>query len=156
MKKQHFILLALALASASGVEAQEASRSGYFLDGYSFRHELNPAFANDHNYISIPALGNTDLGLNSNVGVSTFLYKLPDGRLTTFMSPTVSGDDFLSKISNNNRLTTNFNMTILSAGFKAFGGFNTLSLSARTDVGVNIPRGMLEFMKLGQQGASST
>ncbi|MDE6100777.1 MAG: hypothetical protein K2G01_07000 [Paramuribaculum sp.] len=156
MKKQHIILLALALASATGVEAQEASRSGYFLDGYSFRHQLNPAFANDHNYISVPALGNTGLGLSSNVGVNTFLYKLPDGRLTTFMSSTVSGDEFLSKIHDNNSLSANVNLTILSAGFKAFGGFNTISLSARTDIGANIPRGLLEFMKLGQQGTSST
>lgn len=156
MKQKNIILLVLALASATGVEAQEATRSGYFLDGYSFRHELNPAFGNDHNYVSIPILGNMNLGTRANIGVKTFLYKLPDGRLTTFMSPNVSGDEFLSRIHNNNHLIGDINMTLLSGGFKAFGGFNTISLSARTDIGANIPRGMLEFMKLGQQGSSST
>lgn len=144
------------LSAAQCVQAQEASRSGYFMDGYSFRHELNPAFANDHNYVSIPALGNVNASLNGNVGVKTFLYKLPSGQLTTFMSPTVGNEEFLSSIKDNNKLSANLKLTLLSAGFRAFGGFNTVSISARTDVGVNLPRGLFEFMKLGQQGESST
>lgn len=154
-KSKIFLLGVAAMACATVASAQEASRSGYFLDGYSFRHEMNPAFGNDHNYISIPALGNMGLDLSSNVGVNTFLYKLPSGQLTTFMSPTVSGDEFLSKLNDNNRLNTNLNLTLLSAGFRGFGGFNTISLSVRNENGINLPRGLFEFMKLGQQGESS-
>ncbi|MCM1401243.1 MAG: DUF5723 family protein [Bacteroides sp.] len=154
--KKLYIASALAIAATFGAQAQEASRSGYFMDGYSFRHELNPAFSNDHNFISIPALGNLNVGLSSNVGVNTFLYKLPDGRLTTFMSPTVGNDEFLSKLSDNNKINTNLNLTLLSAGFKAFGGFNTITISARNQNGINLPRGLFEFMKLGQQGESSS
>lgn len=54
--------------------AQEALRSAYFLEGYNYRHELNPAFAPERNYVSFPVLGNLSLGFNSNVGLSTFLY----------------------------------------------------------------------------------
>lgn len=150
------LIITAIIASTQVAQAQEASRSGYFMDGYSFRHELNPAFANDHNYISIPALGNVNASLNGNVGVNTFLYKLPSGQLTTFMSPTVGNDEFLSSIKDNNKIASDMNLTILSAGFKAFGGFNTIGISARTDIGVNLPRGLFEFMKLGQQGESST
>ena len=157
MKNLHkSLVIAALLGAAQCVQAQEASRSGYFMDGYSFRHELNPAFANDHNYISIPALGSVNASLNGNVGVNTFLYKLPSGQLTTFMSPTVGNDEFLSSIKDNNKVSGNVKLTLLSAGFRAFGGFNTISLSARTDVGVNLPRGLFEFMKLGQQVESST
>lgn len=156
MKKLHSILFAAAFAGTLLANAQEATRSAYFMDGYSFRHELNPAFDNDHNYISVPALGNLNAGLSSNVGVKTFLYKLPDGQLTTFMSPTVGNDEFLSKLSDNNRINTNLNLTLLSAGFKAFGGFNTVSISARNENGISLPRGLFEFMKLGQQGQSSS
>lgn len=156
MNKLHIFLLSLALTFVINVSAQEASRSGYFLNGYSFRHELNPAFDNDHNYISIPALGNINVGTASNVGVNTFLYKLPDGQLTTFMNPSVSSDDFISKLSNNNKITSNLNLTVLSAGFRGFGGFNTITLSTRTDIGANLPKGLFEFMKLGQQGTSSS
>ena len=53
--------------------AQEASRSGYFLEGYNFRHQLNPAFAPENNYVAIPVLGNLGVGLSSNVGVNTFI-----------------------------------------------------------------------------------
>lgn len=156
MKKLQILFIGLSLSSVVGASAQEATRSGYFLDGYSYRHELNPAFGNDHNYISIPALGNLDAGTSANVGVKTFLYKLPNGQLTTFMSPTVGNDEFLSKLSDHNKINANVNLTILSAGFRGFGGFNTISLSARTDVGVNLPKGLFEFMKIGQQGESST
>lgn len=67
------------MCAALPAAAQEAPRSAYFLDGYSFRHELNPAFSGERNYISIPALGNLDLGVFSNVGVNTFLYKTEPG-----------------------------------------------------------------------------
>lgn len=156
MNKLHIFLLSLALTFVINVSAQEASRSGYFLNGYSFRHELNPAFDNDYNYISIPALGNINVGTASNVGVNTFMYKLPNGQLTTFMNPSVSSDDFISKLSNNNRITSNLNLTVLSAGFRGFGGFNTITLSTRADIGANLPKGLFEFMKLGQQGTSSS
>lgn len=156
MKKLQIFLIGLSLSSVLGVSAQETARSGYFLDGYSFRHELNPAFGNDHNYISMPALGNINVGTAANVGVETFLYKLPNGNLTTFMSPTVGNDEFLSKLSDDNKITSNVNVTFLSAGFRGFGGFNTITLSTRADVGMNLPKGFFEFMKLGQQGSGSS
>ena len=156
MKTNHILTAALLLAATATASAQDASRSGYFMDGYSFRHELNSAFSGENNYISIPALGNINAGLTSNVGVNTFLYKLPNGKLTTFMSSTVDANQFLNKLQNDNRITSDLNVTILSTGFKAFKGYNTISISARTDVGVSIPKGLFEFMKLGQQGASST
>ena len=49
---------AVAAGALLGVNAQEANRSGYFLDGYTFRHAINPAFAPERNYVSIPVLGN--------------------------------------------------------------------------------------------------
>lgn len=157
MNKLQQITMGVAIATAAiTAQAQEATNTAYFMEGYSFRHELNPAFGNDHNYVSIPALGNLNAGLSSNVGVNTFLYKLPSGQLTTFMSPTVGNDEFLSKLSDNNKINTNLNLTILSAGFRAFGGFNTVTISARNENGINLPRGLFEFMKLGQQGEASS
>lgn len=156
MKTNQILTAALLIAASASATAQEASRSGYFMDGYSFRHELNPAFGNDDEYVSLPGLGNLDLGLSSNVGVNTFLYKLPGtNRLTTFMSPTVDADKFLGKLEKNNKITSNINVTLLSGGFKAWGGYNTISISARADVGLSLPKGLFEFMKLGQQDETS-
>ena len=64
---------AVAAGALLGVNAQEANRSGYFLDGYTFRHAINPAFAPERNYVSIPVLGNFGVSAMSNVGVSTFI-----------------------------------------------------------------------------------
>ena len=151
--KAYFIGMAVVSAVFSA-NAQQASRTAYFLDGYSYRHELNPALGGERNYFSIPVLANIGVGLQSNVGVNTFLYKstVQGYDLTTFMSPSVSADEFLGKLGKYNHVNANLNLTLLSTGFKAFGGFNTISAGVRTEVGVVIPKELFEFMKLGQTG----
>lgn len=153
MKTFNRYILAAAVAGLSlSANAQDASRTAYFLDGYTFRHQLNPAFSGERNYISIPALGNMYVGTNANIGVNTFLYKMGNGKLTTFMSPTVDANDFLGKLHDDNHLNANVNITLLSAGFKAFGGFNTISIGAKVNAGVSLPKDLFTFMKLGQTG----
>lgn len=155
MKSLKHIILGAAAMSALAASAQEAPRTAYFLDGYTYRHELNPAFSGERNYIALPALGNYNISLFSSVGVNTFLYPTAEGspyKLTTFMSPTVSADEFLGKLSNNNHINANVDVTLLSAGFKAFHGFNTISVGVHSDVGVNLPKDFFRFMKLMQDG----
>lgn len=153
MKYIRLILAGAAVAATVAATAQTAPRSAYFMDGYTFRHELNAAFAGERNYVSIPALANYNISLFSNVGVNTFLYETPAGspyKLTTFMSPTVGADEFLGKLANNNHINSNIDVTLLSAGFKAFKGFNTVSIGVRADVGASLPKDLFRFMKLGQ------
>lgn len=155
MKIKIIATVAVASIVYATAAAQGAPRTAYFLDGYSFRHELNPAFGGERNYISIPMLGNNDISLASNVGVNTFLYKTAPGspyKLTTFMSPTVDANEFLSKLNDNNRINANIDLTVLSAGFKAFKGFNTISIGVHTGMGINLPKDFFRFMKLGQTG----
>ncbi|MDE7125116.1 MAG: hypothetical protein K2O12_01355, partial [Muribaculaceae bacterium] len=149
-----YLIACIGLAALTA-NAQETSRSAYFLDGYSFRHELNPAFAGERNYITMPVLGNFNVNAMSNVGVNTFLYKLPNGDLTTFMNKSVSAESFLGKIHKQNNITINNDITILSAGFKGFKGYNTITIGTRTDVGISLPKGLLKFMKLGQTGSDT-
>jgi hypothetical protein len=153
--KLYAMVGAMALGAMTAV-AQEANRSGYFLEVYNFRHQLNPAFAPEQGYFSIPILANFGVGVNSNVGINKFLYKLPNGDLTTFMNSQVDGDDFLSKLSANNKVLANMNLTVFSWGFRAFHGFNTINVSLRTDVGVNVPKDLFTFMKLGQNDGANT
>ncbi len=42
-------------------------------------------------------------------------------------------------------------MTLLSAGFRAWGGFNTIDVNMRSTTSLNLPRGLFEFMKLGNE-----
>ncbi len=98
MKKYILIIIVLLILPAGGrvlpACAQTASRSGYFLEGYSFRHELNPAFEGEYNYISVPLIGNINQSLMGNVGLNNFIYPTDNGN-TTFLSPTVDSDTFL-------------------------------------------------------------
>ncbi|MBD5225183.1 MAG: hypothetical protein HDS68_04340 [Bacteroidales bacterium] len=126
------------------------------MEGYNFRHQLNPAFAPENNYVSIPALGNFGVGAASNIGVNTFIYKKPDGQLTTFMNSSVSSDEFLNKLHKNNHLTANINMTLLSCGFRAFNGYNTVTISTRAELGANLPKDLFTFMKVGMTGPSTS
>ena len=69
------MLAGVMAAGALFGHAQDANRSGYFLEGYTYRHALNPALAPERNYVAIPVIGNFGVSAMSNVGVSTFLYQ---------------------------------------------------------------------------------
>lgn len=137
------------LASTTVAVAQNTLQSSYFLEGSSYRHRLNPAFAAERSYFSFPILGNLNLGTQGNVGVSNFLYPTSDGNLTTFMSPNVDKGGFLDGLKDRNRINLNMDLTVLSFGFRAFGGFNTIELNSRTAIKMNLPKDLFAFMKDG-------
>ena len=146
MKKFLFTILVSMLAAASALAQQSMLRSAYFLSGYNGRGDLNPAFSAERNYFSLPSLGGTALSVQSNMGVSTFLYPL-DGQLTTFMNSDVSPDDFLSKLKNNNRLGVNVGMSVFSLGIWGRKSFFTFGIRQRVNAGLNVPYSLFDFMK---------
>ena len=149
-----YLAVAVMVGAATGGSAQ-ALNSGYFLDGYLFKHQLNPALESDKAYFSIPVLGNINIGTRGNIGLGNFLYPTANGGLTTFMNSSISADEFLNGLSTNNKLAMNLDMSILSAGFRAWGGFNTIDIGLRSHTALNIPKDMLEFMKVGQSGPTT-
>lgn len=146
MKKFLFTILVSMLAAASALAQQSMLRSAYFLSGYNGRGDLNPAFSAERNYFSLPSLGGTALSVQSNMGVSTFLYPL-NGQLTTFMNSNVSTDDFLSKLKNNNRLGVNVGMSVFSLGIWGRKSFFTFGIRQRVNAGLNVPYSLFDFMK---------
>lgn len=58
---------AVMLAVAGGAMAQGLN-SAYYTDDYKFRHDMNPAFGNTDNYVSIPVLGNVNVNVHGNFG----------------------------------------------------------------------------------------
>lgn len=131
----------------TALRAQDLS-SGYFVEDYTYRYQMNPAFGNSQNFISMPALGNLNVGLHGNLGISDVLYNV-DGKTTTFMNPKLSSDEVLKNINDVNRIGTLDKIGILSAGFKAFGGYNTVSINAVADVSVKVPGEMFNLLKNG-------
>ena len=150
MNNKYKILLVLAWAlvcSTAKVFAQH-TYSGYFTDGYLFRHEMNPAAGNEQSYVSMVGIGNLDFSVRGNLGLKHVLYNV-NGKTTTFLNPAVSTDEFLSNIKDNNRIRTDVNLQLLGVGFKAFGGYNTIGLSARANANLNVPGALLRLAKQG-------
>lgn len=139
--------MSLTLAIAAPVNAQELE-SAYFSDGFLYRYRMNPALANDRNFVSFPGLGNLNVGLNGSIHLSDIFYNI-NGRTTTFLNPAVNTADFMNSIGNSNRLYTDNQVGILSAGFKAFGGYNTIGINARVNVGMHLPRALFSLLKEG-------
>ncbi len=141
-------LLAM-LFFALPMSAQNTLRSGYFLEGNSYRYRLNPAMMPERNFISLPVLGNLNMNTEGNVGLSHFVFDAPGGNdLVTFMHSSVGEDDFLGKLESDNVVRANFDVTLMSAGFYAFGGYNTVDLGFHSRSGMNLPYDMLRFMKV--------
>ncbi len=146
--------LALMLVTCGAATAQNLN-SAYFTDDYKFRHDMNPAFDNEQNYVSIPLLGNINVSMHGNFGYQDVVMNNPmygqkagAKKMTSFMNPYISASDALSGFSKgNNRVVGDMNFTIISAGFKAFGGYNTISLSEKTSFGASMPYELFEFAK---------
>lgn len=141
-------VLAVALFSISTASVAQELQSGYFTDGYLYRHDMNPAIANERNYVSMPILGNLNLNVRGNLNLKNFLYNV-DGRTVTFMHPDVNADDFLSKVKDKNKLNQTLKLQILGAGFKAWGGYNTIELNLKQSLNIALPGDALRMMKEG-------
>ena len=154
MKTIYKYAAAIAIGASALVSASaQNTYSGYFLDNYTYRYQLNPAFGSDKNFVSIPGIGNINASLVGNLNLGDVLYNV-DGQTVLFTNPDVSTQQVLANINDDNHLESNIKLNILSAGFKAFGGFNTISINARTNVGVNIPGTMFSLAKEGLSNKS--
>ncbi len=148
------VYVALAMALASGGAMAQGLNSAYYTNDYKFRHTMNPAFGNEQNYVSVPVFGNLNVGIHGNFGYEDIIMDNPqygkgsDKRLTTFMHPDISAGDALKGFSSgNNRIIGDIGVTILSGGFKAFGGYNTVELNSKTSVGMSLPYELFAFAK---------
>lgn len=148
------IIVSAVLFVLCGQTMAQGLNSAYYTNDYKFRHDMNPAYGNEQNYVSVPALGNISVGLHGNFGyqdvvLNNPMYPVEGGKkMTTFMNPYISADKALEGFSTgNNRIVGDVGLTILSAGFKAFGGYNTVELSSKTSFGMSLPYGLFEFAK---------
>lgn len=157
--KYRYILGFLLTIMAVAIHAQNLN-SAYFIEDYKFRHAMNPAFDNETNYISIPALGNIAVNTQGNFGYEAVVLPNPlagqpgQKSMTSFMNPYIDNNTALSGFSTgNNRVIGNVNVSILSTGFKGWGGYNTIELNSKTSFGVALPYELLEFAKNTQNNS---
>ena len=146
--KYSFAVALLSVFSLSGIA--QTAKSAYFLDGTFNNYLLNPAMDAERAYFSL--LGsNVSLGTNANVGLSDFIYPYGNDKLTTFMSGTVSQNEFLKRLPKSIRLATDVDMTLLAAGGRMYGGYTNVSLTLNSNFSTRLPKGLFEFAKMGLQ-----
>lgn len=141
------VTTAIAISAITSANAQN-TRSGYFIDDYTYRFEMNPAFGNSKNFIAMPGLGNINASMNGTIGINDVLYNV-DGQTTTFLNPQISTSEFLGNINDKNRIGGDVKITLLAAGFKAWGGYNTIAINARSGLGMKVPGELFSLMKEG-------
>jgi hypothetical protein len=150
MKKIYTKIAAFAIALAPVTTIAQNLESGFFTDGHLYRHEINPALENSRNYVAMPFLGNINCGMSGNLSLTDVLYKR-NGRTVLYTNPQVSVSEVMSGISNRNRIGSDFKIQILGAGFKAWGGYNTIGINIRGNESTIIPKSLFEITKSGLQ-----
>lgn len=137
------------LVSLVTTTTAQTLHTGYFLESMVQRHEMNAAFGGESNYFMLPAVGGLQFGISSNVGLSNYVFER-NGQMVTALSPQVTTADFMNRLPAYQNIHADMDVPLLSVGFRAFGGFNTVVLKSRSMVDVSIPSTIMEFIKQGQ------
>lgn len=148
MKKYISVIAMMIVAVAA--TAQNAAM-GYFLDGYLYGHQINPAIGNRQGYVSMPALGNVNVAQRGNLSLTDVIYNV-NGKTTTFLNPGVSSAEVLGNLKTCARTAVNIREEIISVGFKGIKGYNTISVNVRGNVNAKLPK---EIFRLLKEGASN-
>lgn len=148
-----YILGALATLAVSSAAVAQNTESAYFVDDYTYRFQMNPAYDNSKNFVAIPALGNMNVTMNGTLHVKDVIYNV-NGQTTTFLSPYLSPEEVMKNLDGNKRIGADIKIPILAAGFKAWGGYNTITLSARASLGLKTPGALFSFLKEGVSNRS--
>lgn len=155
MKLYRNLFLVFAFIFCIAPLSAQTIHSLYFLEGNNQRNTLNPAFTSDHSYVTFPLLGNFNVNINSNLGLGAIM--TPRGNeMVTFLHSSISADDALSKFKKTNVLEADIDLNILTVGFNAFNGSNTIGISVRSRSGVYLPKDLFTFLKLGQNQSGDT
>lgn len=142
-----FLAFSFLAVSAVAVSAQESS-TGYFMESYNMRWQMNPALGNRYDYIGMPGLGNVNVSANGNFGPKDIFYPL-NGKTVLFTNPGISSKEVLGNLKNVNRFSTGTNIGILQGGFKAFGGYNNVAINIREQSSIAVPKSIFYLLKEG-------
>lgn len=69
--------MAVCLLCVTATVSAQNLNTAYFTSDYMYRHNMNPAFGNERNYVAIPALGNINSSMQGNFGYEDIFHKNP-------------------------------------------------------------------------------
>ena len=136
------IILPAALTLATATLSAQHTYSGYFLDSYTPRYQMNPAFAGpSKGFVGFPVLSDINFAMRGNLHVSDIIYPNPgEGkRSVLFTNPQISTKDAMSRFGNHNQLNVATKLDLINFGFKGFGGYNTVGINLVADVNLDAP-----------------
>lgn len=130
-------------------------RTGYFLDGYSYKYQFNPAFQGERGFIALPVFSKLSFGLESTIAIKDFLYPTASGTLGTFLHPEVPADVVMKNLSNRTMLNANLDINLLGVGFRVKKTYHTIDVSLRANADATLPGDIFRFMKVGGSDGNS-
>ena len=142
--RKHFIALAAAIFAATGLGAQSFQES-LFLDGYRLGYRYNPALQNSGSFLSVGQWVNQT---RNNIGAASFLYPR-DGEVVTALHSSVSADEFLGSLKDDNYLCGNISFNLFSYGWWKNDSYRTLEANIRSVYAASIPKEIFAIAKLG-------
>lgn len=141
--------IALMVVSATGLTAMaQESETGYFMENYNMRWQMNPAMGNRHGYAGFPGLGNMNVSVNGNLNPTDIVYNR-NGKTVLFTNPLVGASEAMDKFGNVNRLSENLKLGVIQVGFKALGGYNNIAINVKEDVSLDLPKSIFSLAKEG-------
>lgn len=142
---------ALLAACAAAPASAQNTYSGFFLDNYDYRFEMNPAFGNEKSFVSFPVMGNLNTAVRGTLHLTDILY-YRDGKTVLFTNPSVSVKEAMSNFEAKNRIGTDWKIGLMSIGFKGWGGYNTVAINANVGIHASLPK---SFFSLAKEGISN-
>ena len=154
--KKTFISITILVASMLSAYSQGV-HSYYFLDEWSRRHILNPSFAPEYGYFSLPVFGGFELGLSSNTGLTNYIYPLDPlnplyskYKFTTFLDKSVDGTKFINSLPSNVTFNQNMKINLFSFGFYTIDkSFWSVDITMKENFEMNLPVDFFRFAKFG-------
>ncbi|MBR5454824.1 MAG: hypothetical protein IKV60_03420 [Rikenellaceae bacterium] len=139
-------ILGLLLACVS-FSAVAQIKTSYFMEGSTYRYDMNPALTPQRGYIKFPALSGFSMDFNNTLlSLDRFLYN-KGGQTVTFMHSAVSSDEFLKKLNKNNSIGLDLNVPIFGLADYAKHYFWSFDMNLRTMMNANVPRDVFKLIK---------
>lgn len=147
MKNKYGYFLSAVLVCGLSTAVAQNLNSAYFMDGYTYGHQMNPAHGYSYKgYVSFPMLGNTNIGVQGNLHLGDLIMQR-NGKTVTYLHPDVSYDEAMDGFSKRNKMVSDVRLNILSVGFSTKKAFHTIDLGVRSFAGFNVPKDFFEMTK---------
>ncbi len=150
MKKYIISIILIAFLCTTETLAQQVNTL-YFFDNVPYASYINPALQTERDvYVGLPVLGWGQVSIgNLPFSVKDVLYK-KNGQLVTFLHPEFGNKDkFYKKLKHHTSLGADYQVNILSFGWRKKNNYYSVGITERIDGGVSLPKDLFQLLLYG-------